>query len=113
MDHRDSNHHMKHTDESHEKNGECVVCGGKLTEEHRMKGEHVHSGMIDDLKKRFLISLLITIPILILSPTIQGLVGLGNSFRFTGDLYLLFALSSIMAYLNNNNKHSLSLFMHI
>ncbi|AEG18234.1 copper-translocating P-type ATPase [Methanobacterium paludis] len=98
MDHHDSNHQMKHTDESHEKNGECVVCGGKLTEEHRMKGEHVHSGMIDDLKKRFLISLLITIPILILSPTIQGLVGLGNSFRFTGDLYLLFALSSIVYF---------------
>ena len=54
--------------------------------------------MIDDLKKRFWISLIITIPIIILSPTIQGLVGLGNSFRFTGDLYLLFALSSIVYF---------------
>ena len=98
MDHHGSNHEMEHMDhESHEK-GECVVCGGKLTEKHRMEGEHVHSSMINDLKKRFLISLLITIPILILSPTIQGLVGLGNSFRFTGDLYLLFALSSIVYF---------------
>jgi Cu2+-exporting ATPase len=88
--------HMDHED--HDKMGECVVCGGELTEEHRMEGGHVHSGMIDDLKKRFWISLLITIPIIILSPTIQGLVGLGNSIRFTGDLYLLFVLSSIVYF---------------
>ena len=54
--------------------------------------------MIDDLKKRFWISLIITVPILLLSPTIQELVGLGNSFRFTGDLYLLFFLSSIVYF---------------
>jgi Cu2+-exporting ATPase len=90
---------MEHIDhEDHDKMGECVVCGGELTEEHRMEGGHVHSGMIDDLKKRFWISLLITIPIIILSPTIQGLVGLGNSIRFTGDLYLLFVLSSIVYF---------------
>ena len=85
-------------DMNHEKMGECVVCGGKLTEQHRMEGGHIHSSMINDLKKRLWISLLITIPIIILSPTIQGLVGLGNSFRFTGDLYLLFALSSVVYF---------------
>jgi Cu2+-exporting ATPase len=88
--------HMDHED--HDKMGECVVCGGELTEEHRMEGGHVHSGMIDDLKKRLWISLLFTIPILILSPSIQGLVGLSNSLRFTGDLYLLFVLSSIVYF---------------
>jgi P-type Cu2+ transporter len=99
LDHNNSEHEMEHMDhEDHEKMGECVVCGGKLTEQHRMEGGHVHSSMIDDLKKRFWISLLITIPIIILSPTIQGLVGLGNSIRFTGDLYLLFALSSIVYF---------------
>ena len=88
--------HMDHED--HEKMGKCVVCGGKLTEQHRMEGGHVHSGMIDDLKKRFWISLIITMPIIILSPTIQGIVGFGNSLRFTGDLYILFALSSIVYF---------------
>jgi Cu2+-exporting ATPase len=87
---------MAHMD--HEKMGKCVVCREKLTEQHRMEGRHIHSGMINDLKKRFWISLIITIPIIILSPTIQGLVGLGNSIRFTGDLYLLFALSSIVYF---------------
>ena len=86
---------MKHM--GHEM-GECVVCGEKLNEQHRMEGGHVHTGMIEDLKKRFWTSILFTIPILILSPTIQGLVGLGNSFRFPGDLYLLFVLSSVVYF---------------
>jgi Cu2+-exporting ATPase len=63
-----------------------------------MEGGHVHSSMIDDLKKRFWVSLVITIPILILSPTIQELVGLGKLIRFPGDLYVLFVLSSIVYF---------------
>jgi len=78
--------------------GKCVVCGDYLTKKHKMEGEHIHKGMIEDLKRRFLISLFITIPILILSPTIQELVGLGRSIRFPGDLYVLFVLSSIVYF---------------
>lgn len=97
MNHSDE-HEMEHgAYEDHEK-GKCVVCKGELNEKHRMEGEHTHSSMIEDLKKRFWISLIISIPILILSPTIQALVGLGDSIRFTGDLYLLFVLSSIVYF---------------
>ena len=88
--------HMNH--EGHEEKGKCIVCGQQMKEEHRMHGEHIHSGMIQDLKKRFWISLIITIPILILSPTIQELMGLGESLRFPGDLYILFFLSSIVYF---------------
>ena len=63
-----------------------------------MEGEHVHAGMIEDLKKRFIISVIITIPILILSPTIQELVGLGEVLRFPGDSYILFILASIVYF---------------
>lgn len=89
------NHSINH---EHTEKGKCVVCGDELNEEHRMNGEHVHSSMIDDLKKRFWVSLIITVPILILSPTIQELVGLGESIRFPGDLYILFVLSSIVYF---------------
>jgi Cu2+-exporting ATPase len=84
--------------EGHEETGKCVVCGEELTEEHKMEGEHVHAGMIEDLKKRFIISVIITIPVLILSPTIQELVGLGEVLRFPGDLYILFILASIIYF---------------
>lgn len=84
--------------ERHEETGKCVVCGEELTEEHKMEGENVHAGMIEDLKKRFIISVIITIPVLILSPTIQELVGLGEVLRFPGDLYILFILASIIYF---------------
>jgi len=88
--------HLNH--EEHNQKGKCVVCGDELGEKHRMEGKHVHSGMIDDLKRRFWVSLIITIPILILSPTVQELVGLGKSIRFPGDLYVLFILSTIVYF---------------
>lgn len=95
MDH-DGSMNMEHTD--HETMGKCVVCGGDLDEKHRHEGTHVHTNMIDDLKKRFWISLIFTVPILALSPTIQELVGLNNSFTFTGDLFLLFILASFVYF---------------
>ena len=99
MDHSDSKHDMEHMDhESTDKHGKCVVCGEELNEHHTMEMEHVHSNMIGDLKKRFIISIILTVPILILSPTIQQLVGLASSIRFTGDLYLLFILSSVVYF---------------
>ena len=99
MDHSDSKHDMEHIDhKSTDKHGKCVVCGEELNEHHTMEMEHVHSNMIGDLKKRFIISLILTIPILILSPTIQQLVGLNSSIRFTGDMYLLFVLSSVVYF---------------
>ena len=57
-----------------------------------------HAHMVADFRKRFWISLIVTIPILILSPMIQRLIGLGDSIRFPSDLYLLFALSSIVFF---------------
>lgn len=87
---------MDHT--GHEDHGKCVVCGEKLSEEHQAHGEHIHSSMVDDLKKRFWISIILTIPILILSPVLQELVGLGDSIRFSGDMYLLFILSSLVYF---------------
>ena len=94
MKHSNSEHDMEHMD--HGSMGKCVVCGGDLDEKHRLEGSHVHFSMIDDLKKRFWISLIFTVPILVLSPTIQELVGLNNNFSFTGDLLLLFILSTFV-----------------
>src|SRR5699024_9543638 len=52
--------------------------------------------MVEDFKKRFYISLDLTVPILILSPMIQGFIGI--DWRFTSDQYILFALSTIVFF---------------
>lgn len=57
-----------------------------------------HAHMVSDYRKRFWISLIITIPILILSPMIQKFLGLRDSIQFSGDLYVLFVLSSFVFF---------------
>ncbi|MGQ7869896.1 copper-translocating P-type ATPase [Sunxiuqinia sp. sy24] len=67
---------------------------------HHDHGSHDHSGhhkqMIRDFKKRFWISVVLTIPILILSPLIQEL--LGYKLTFEASQYILFGLSSIIYF---------------
>ncbi|GAB3044111.1 heavy metal translocating P-type ATPase [Virgibacillus ainsalahensis] len=63
---------------------------------HGGHGHHDHGDMVGDFKKRFFISLIITIPILALSPMIQDFMGV--DWRFTGDMYILFALSTVVFF---------------
>ena len=73
-------HHQNHQHENH------------ATTKH---SEH-HAIMIQDFKKRFWISLVITIPILILSPMIQEF----SHFHLAlpGNTYILFLLSTIVYF---------------
>jgi Cu2+-exporting ATPase len=57
-----------------------------------------HTAMIKDFSKRFWISLLLTVPIIILSPLFQHFLGLGDSLKFPGDLYINFLLSSVVFF---------------
>src|SRR5690625_619198 len=63
---------------------------------HDHHGHHDHGDMVAHFKKRFFISLIITIPILILSPMIQNFIGV--DWRFTGDSYILFGLSTFVFF---------------
>ncbi len=82
-------HHEKHKpqkSEGHEVHTEPM---------HHDHADH-HQQMVLDFKKRFIISALVTIPILLLSPLIQQLF----NFRFgiPGEKYVLFALSSFIFF---------------
>jgi Cu2+-exporting ATPase len=58
--------------------------------------EQHHEHMIEDFRRRFWISLILTIPVLVLSPLIQNIFGYEFTFRF--DNYVLFALSSLIYF---------------
>lgn len=62
---------------------------GMNKQEHRKK-------MMHDFKIRFYISLILTVPILIFSPTIQSIFGI--TFQFLGVTILLFILSSVIFF---------------
>ena len=55
---------------------------------------HDHSAMIEDFKRRFYVSLGLTVPILVLSDMIQH--WLGFQLEFMGRKYLLLALSTVL-----------------
>lgn len=63
-----------------------------------LRNHNNHSDMISDFKKRFWISLILTIPVLILSPVIKQLLYIERLFNFPGNLYVLFAMSSIIFF---------------
>ena len=90
---------MKHREqrgyEGHQmQNGKHATHGG--TAGHGHHDHHAH--MVADFRKRFWISSAITVPVLVLSPMIQRFLGLAEAIRFTGDLYILFALSSLIFF---------------
>ncbi len=68
---------------------------------HDMNGmserEH-HEMMIADFRRRFWVSLGLTVPILALSPMMQGFLGLEEVIQFPGDIYVLFALSTAVYF---------------
>ncbi|MDY0231494.1 MAG: heavy metal translocating P-type ATPase [Candidatus Saccharicenans sp.] len=61
---------------------------------HVHHNHHDHSHHLDDFKRRFWVSLALTIPILFLSEMIQKWLGI--SFRLPFHQYILFALSTII-----------------
>ncbi|WP_425638628.1 copper-translocating P-type ATPase [Algoriphagus yeomjeoni] len=67
----------------------------KGKKDHQDHSNH-HQHMIADFKKRFWVSLVITLPIIVLAPMIQDL--LGYEFTFTGDRYIQFALATVVFF---------------
>ena len=89
MDHQHHQHDKKNNQETHEEHVGHSNNGGMKHGHH----DH-HKMMIEDFKKRFWVSIVLTIPILLFSKMIQQL--LGFEIVFTGDKYLLFGLSTVV-----------------
>lgn len=77
----------------------------KMKMDHKMHAAHKHAEkghaahhahMVEDFKRRFWISLILTIPVLILSPLIQSL--LRFSLKFPGDKFILFGISTFIYF---------------
>jgi Cu2+-exporting ATPase len=56
----------------------------------------MHAHMVKDFRKRFWISLAVTVPVLLLSPFLQELFGLKKLIDFPGDIYVLLGLSTFI-----------------
>ncbi len=103
MNHNDHEGHDGH-DETH-----APVSRDAAEQEHvhehpahppaERRGAPRHLGhSVADFRKRFWVSLIVTIPILLLSPSIQEFAGISGALRFPGDQYLLFVLASFVYF---------------
>ena len=63
-------------------------------------GDHQshHARMVADFRRRFWVSMVLSVPIVALAPLIQGLLGLKEALAFPGDSYLQFALSTVVFF---------------
>ena len=87
--------HAKHDHSQHQHAGHDH--GKKGHDEHHGHHDH-HAHMVADFRKRFWISLVITIPILLLSPLIAGFLGIEQAVSFPGQIYVLFILASAVFF---------------
>jgi len=80
--HKDGNHHSLDT--------------GSHPGNHDHHSHHAH--MVADFKRRFWISLGLTVPVLALAPLIQSILGVEETWAFPGDSYLQFLLGSLVFF---------------
>lgn len=87
------NHRTEHT--GHQGDGKHEHADKESAEHH---DAHDHAAMIADFRKRFWVSAVLTLPILALSPMIQGFLGVEAILAFPGDAYLLLLLASVVYF---------------
>jgi len=67
-----------------------------MDHDHEMHRADAHHHAIEDFRRRFIVSTLLTVPILLLSAPVQALLGV--TIVFPGSDYLLFALATLVYF---------------
>ena len=88
MNKEDNHNHAEH-EESHHNHEENH-------ESHNHNGHDHHAHMVTDFRNKFFIILILTIPIVLLSPMIQNFIGV--DWQFTGDSYIVAALATFVYF---------------
>ncbi|HBH13886.1 MAG TPA: cadmium-translocating P-type ATPase [Clostridiales bacterium] len=107
MDDKENNDNDTMTNHKKMDNADMKHEGHEGHEEHNQHKEHKgndknnghhdhHAMMVEDFRKRFFFSLILMVPILALSPMIQMFMGV--NWRFAGDTYILFGLSTVLFF---------------
>ena len=94
--HRHNLEHNHNNEENHHKTNHVDYQSPHKNHDHDHQDHHKH--MVEDFKKRFWVSLILTVPVLLLSPLIQQFFGLKDTLAFQVDIYALFILSSFVFF---------------
>ena len=69
--------------------------GDQAADTPQSHGSH-HAHMVADFRRRFWVSLILTVPVLLLAPLIQDALNVEEAWNFTGDSFVLWLLASIV-----------------
>src|SRR5262245_7342088 len=72
--------------------------GHDAAEHHSGGGGGHHADMVANFRRRFWVSLVLSIPVLALAPLIQAWVGLGDVLAFRGDRALQAVLATVIYF---------------
>ncbi|WP_462331412.1 copper-translocating P-type ATPase [Thiohalocapsa halophila] len=90
MSEHDQHHNHQQQDQNHQHGDHSEEHPGDHPKDHQAH----HRAMIADFRRRFWVSLALTVPILLLSPLIQAFLGVTDILAFPGDDYVLLALAT-------------------
>lgn len=101
MENNKQHQKMDHSKMNHKTEDHSKMDHSKMKHDHGsvpmgMAGHDHHQMMINDFKKRFWVTLFLTIPILFLSPMIQDFFG--YEYLLPGNSYVLFGLGTIVYF---------------
>ena len=80
--------HARHGDRERQPHGGAHAAGH----------EGHHAAMVADFRRRFWASLILTVPVALLSPMIQGLLGVEDAWHFPGDRWAQLLLASVIFF---------------
>ena len=94
------NNHTGHDHDQH--SAETDGGHGHSHQAHAGHGTHDHSGhhahMVADFRRRFWLSMVLTVPVVLLSDMLQELFGVAGILTFPGDGYVQFAFSTVIFF---------------
>jgi len=64
--------------------------------DHDHQDHHAH--MVADFRRRFWVALILSVPIILLAPLIQGLIGVQGRWQFPGDAYVQFGFATVVFF---------------
>ncbi|MEE9521860.1 MAG: heavy metal translocating P-type ATPase [candidate division NC10 bacterium] len=94
MEHSHRDRKQEHQSHDHPSHTAHKGAGGG----HERSHHNHHTHMVADFRRRFWISLILTIPVLALAPLIQQVLGVEEAWRFPGDRFVQFGFASVIFF---------------
>jgi len=94
MEHSHRDRKQEHQSHDHPSHTAHKGAGGG----HERSHHNHHTHMVADFRRRFWISLILTIPVLALAPLIQQVLGVEEVWRFPGDRFVQFGFASVIFF---------------